>query len=69
MSPEEVAGRLVPGLHAASKRRRTLIELIRAEREGSGGFRYLSCDYCPQINHCASAFDLYNTDGDCLEDK
>lgn len=28
-----------------------------------------TCDSCTRRDICVSAFDAYNTDGDCLEDK
>jgi hypothetical protein len=28
-----------------------------------------TCDQCPARNTCDFAFDLYNTDGDCLAEK
>ena len=28
-----------------------------------------TCVECPANDHCESAFDPYNTDGDCLEAK
>lgn len=28
-----------------------------------------TCDDCPAKNTCDFAFDLYNTDGDCLAEK
>lgn len=32
--------------------------------------RKCTCDYCDaQVNGCPYAFDLYNTDGDCLAIK
>jgi hypothetical protein len=29
----------------------------------------ITCDRCPKKASCVSVFDIYNTDGDCLEDK
>jgi hypothetical protein len=29
----------------------------------------MTCDTCPDNASCQSAFDAYNTHGDCLEDK
>jgi hypothetical protein len=28
-----------------------------------------TCDQCTRRDICVSAYDAYNTDGDCLEDK
>lgn len=28
-----------------------------------------TCDDCQQVDKCEFAFDLYNTDGDCLAEK
>jgi len=29
-------------------------------------FRYITCDTCDIKSTCVVAFDIYNTDGDCL---
>jgi hypothetical protein len=29
----------------------------------------MTCDTCEENHKCPSAFDAYNTDGDCLESK
>ena len=29
-------------------------------------FMYLTCDYCEHRETCEYAYDLYNTDGDCI---
>jgi hypothetical protein len=29
----------------------------------------ITCDTCDKRTTCRSAFDIYNTDGECLEDK
>lgn len=31
--------------------------------------RPMTCDTCEDNETCPSAFDCYNTDGDCLEEK
>lgn len=30
---------------------------------------HITCDTCDMRTTCRSAYDIYNTDGDCLEDK
>lgn len=30
---------------------------------------YVSCDDCARASKCQWAFDVYNTNGDCLDDK
>ena len=30
---------------------------------------HMTCYRCPQADTCELAWDLYNTDGDCLADK
>ena len=29
----------------------------------------MTCDHCPEADTCPFAWDLYNTDNDCLADK
>jgi hypothetical protein len=29
----------------------------------------MTCDTCEDNEDCPSSFDMYNTNGDCLEDK
>ena len=36
---------------------------------GHGETTKITCDTCESRTSCPSAYDMYNTDGDCLEDK
>lgn len=37
---------------------------------GAGhGVKNFTCDDCPALSICKHAYDLYNTDGDCLAEK
>lgn len=38
-------------------------------REGEPEDEVITCSKCNLQSVCRSAFDLYNTDGDCLESK
>jgi hypothetical protein len=31
--------------------------------------KHFTCETCENNDNCESAFDAYNTDGDCLESK
>lgn len=48
---------------------------LREYETGLSGLGYptpitrFTCFRCPEAATCRSAYDLYNTDGDCLEDK
>ena len=42
---------------------------IRAENIAEFDIDKFTCDDCPARYTCEWAFDIYNTDGDCLADK
>lgn len=50
-----------------SLRRLRLIEDIYAF--DTGVKVHITCDTCDDKHTCRSAFDMYNLDGDCLEEK
>jgi hypothetical protein len=68
----KIAAAMQPGIVALGRRRTMLAELVEMESKKGDQkvtFDYITCDYCQRCNHCAEAFDLYNTNGDCLADK
>jgi hypothetical protein len=54
------------------RNRNVMIRLIyemKIAKKGEPLSEVITCDKCPNKHTCVSAFDIYNTDGDCLEDK
>lgn len=47
--------------------RRTAVDLIAGMYDEAPN--RFTCDDCPMAVHCTLAFDVYNTDGDCLYEK
>lgn len=53
------------GIEAQTKQfRRRALRVQRLPKDTA-----FTCDSCGERHICVSAFDAYNTDGDCLEDK
>jgi len=50
----------------AECRKESVAEAAKAVKNPPTAF---TCDECGIANVCTLAFDLYNTDGDCLYDK
>ena len=48
--------------------RLTMVGTIEAERVFSV-FPDITCDHCARASICQWAFDPYNTNGDCLDEK
>jgi len=44
-------------------------QLLYGELCGTITVPEFTCEKCDQVNKCVLAFDLYNTDGDCLMEK
>lgn len=60
---QEQLDRLIRAQRIGKKRQRALLDTgLSIETE-------FTCDTCPLALDCESAFDPYNTYGDCLEEK
>jgi len=44
-------------------------QMLRQLAEGGWPFETITCDDCADKDSCEWAYDLYNTDGDCLATK
>lgn len=60
-------------LNALAKRMCEANDKMEAKSGGDGSTRtqpyHFTCHRCRMVAVCESAYDLYNTGGDCLEDK
>lgn len=45
------------------------VKLPLLAQQGLPSDTVMTCDECAENETCRSAFDAYNTGGDCLEDK
>jgi hypothetical protein len=57
------------------KRPRSMWELVQLRTKSINEYREgmivdeFTCDHCAQVSYCSLAFDIYNTDGECLYAK
>jgi hypothetical protein len=58
-----------PPPYRPRKRSGEELSAIRAQVVQEWGERSFTCDRCQARHTCEFAFDLYNTDGDCLAEK
>jgi len=52
--------------HICEDKRSAMIEYLVANHSRA---KQLTCDYCTERIKCEFAYDLYNTDGDCIAEK